>query len=235
MPKIVTIHQPDFMPWLGFFHKISKVDCFVLLDHVEMDVKNAGWIKRSKHLINDSPQWITIPLKHPSKGFSQPIRDIVIDTSNPTYFKAYRTLHSTYFNHPFYKEYRYLIEEYFGHESNFILDRNYFVIKEILEILDINPVIIKSSKLDIYFRKSEMNAEIVYKVGGDIYYSGQGAIDYQDENHFKNLNIRLQISDFDPHKYVYPQIKRKDYAPRLSVLDSIMNIGATETKKLITL
>jgi hypothetical protein len=52
--NIIAIHQPDFMPWLGFFYKLSKSDCFVLLDHVHMDIKNSGWIKRVKFLINDT-------------------------------------------------------------------------------------------------------------------------------------------------------------------------------------
>lgn len=234
MQKIVTIHQPDFMPWLGFFYKLSKVDYFVLLDHVEMDVKNAGWIKRVKHLINEKAQWLTIPLKHPTKGYSLPIRDMVIDTSNSAYLKSYRIVHNAYSRHPFYREYGYLIEDYFNFQSNFISDRNFFLIKEILKILDINPLIIRSSEIEIYSNKSEMNAEIVKKVGGTTYYSGQGAIEYQDENHFNKLNIELQISDFDPLKLIYPQINRSDFTPGLSIIDAIMNIGATETKQLIT-
>jgi len=29
---IITIHQPEHLPWLGFFDKIRQADVFVLLD-----------------------------------------------------------------------------------------------------------------------------------------------------------------------------------------------------------
>ncbi len=32
---IVTIHQPEHMPWLGFCHKASQADVMVLLDVVQ--------------------------------------------------------------------------------------------------------------------------------------------------------------------------------------------------------
>jgi hypothetical protein len=29
---VVAIHQPNFLPWLGFFDKLARADVFVLLD-----------------------------------------------------------------------------------------------------------------------------------------------------------------------------------------------------------
>ena len=31
----VTIHQPEFLPWLGFFDKASQANVLVLLDDVQ--------------------------------------------------------------------------------------------------------------------------------------------------------------------------------------------------------
>lgn len=33
---IVTIHQPEHMSWLGFFHKVGQADLFVILDSVQL-------------------------------------------------------------------------------------------------------------------------------------------------------------------------------------------------------
>ena len=32
---IVSIHQPNYLPWIGFFDKIKRSDVFVLLDDVQ--------------------------------------------------------------------------------------------------------------------------------------------------------------------------------------------------------
>ena len=37
---IVGIHQPNFIPWIGYFYKIYRSDIFVLLNDVQF-VKNS--------------------------------------------------------------------------------------------------------------------------------------------------------------------------------------------------
>jgi len=32
---IVSIHQPNYLPWLGYFDKIKSSDCFVIFDDVQ--------------------------------------------------------------------------------------------------------------------------------------------------------------------------------------------------------
>ena len=33
---IVSIHQPNYLPWLGFFNKIKQSDLFILFDDVQI-------------------------------------------------------------------------------------------------------------------------------------------------------------------------------------------------------
>jgi hypothetical protein len=232
--NIIAIHQPDFMPWLGFFYKLSKSDCFVLLDHVHMDVKNSGWIKRVKFLINGTPQWVSIPLKRPLEGFSLPINRIMIDLNNPHFQKAYRCLNAAFLNYPYYKEYKYLLDAYFMGSTSCLCDKNFEFIQEVIKLLNLNIKIYKSSDIKIKLTKSEMNAEIVELLGGTVYMSGQGAASYQNEDDFKNRNIELRVSDFDAIKFAYSQLDREEFKPGLSVVDTLMNIGAEETTRLIT-
>ena len=68
---VVSIHQPDFMPWLGLFKKLSKSDIFILLDHTINNVKDSNsWLRRVKIIVNGIPFWYSINLhKEKNKSF----------------------------------------------------------------------------------------------------------------------------------------------------------------------
>ena len=63
----VTIHQPEYLPYLGFFDRIAKSDVFVILDNAQF--QKGGFINRNKINTATGWQWITVPLinKSPHK------------------------------------------------------------------------------------------------------------------------------------------------------------------------
>ena len=63
--KIVTIHQPQYIPYLGFFNKISESDIFIVLDDVSID--KGGFTNRNRIKTLNGPIWITIPLVRNNK------------------------------------------------------------------------------------------------------------------------------------------------------------------------
>ena len=50
------IHQPNFFPWPGFFHKIANVELFYLMDHVQVTM-GKGWHSRVKILSEGKSKW----------------------------------------------------------------------------------------------------------------------------------------------------------------------------------
>ena len=62
---VISIHQPNFMPWYPFFQKIQKCDKFVILTHCQFE-KN-GYQNR----FNFNDDWYTMSVK---KGL-EPIKD----------------------------------------------------------------------------------------------------------------------------------------------------------------
>src|SRR5207253_6590421 len=74
----VAIHQPHYLPWLGYLAKWAAADCFVFLDTVQYE-KN-GWQNRNRIKTKDGPQWLTVPVCRERDTL---IRDVRIDTAQP--------------------------------------------------------------------------------------------------------------------------------------------------------
>ena len=58
---ILSAHQPAYLPWLGYFHKLAVSDGFIILDNVQFE-KNS-YINRNKIKTPSGESWLTIPVK----------------------------------------------------------------------------------------------------------------------------------------------------------------------------
>ena len=76
---IVSIHQPNYFPYTGFFHKIFLSDVYVILDKAQFqfDITN-----RNK-IITPDGSWtrISVPIKKGQKFFE--IRNVEINNDLP--------------------------------------------------------------------------------------------------------------------------------------------------------
>ena len=57
----VAIHQPHYLPWLGYLAKWAEADLFIFLDTVQYE-KN-GFQNRNKIRTKDGAQWLTVPVR----------------------------------------------------------------------------------------------------------------------------------------------------------------------------
>ena len=56
----VAIHQPNYLPWMGYFHKMHHADVFIFLDDVQFT--KGSHINRVKILSGKGPRWLTVPV-----------------------------------------------------------------------------------------------------------------------------------------------------------------------------
>ena len=70
---MITIHQPDFIPYLGFFNKARLCDVLVIGDHVQYSDK--GYTNRVKIKSSNGANWLTVSNTH---RFGQAINEIKI-------------------------------------------------------------------------------------------------------------------------------------------------------------
>src|ERR1700726_456977 len=57
---IAAIHQPNYIPWLGYFFKIAHVHKFVFLDVVAYTCNS--FVNRNYIKTPNGPGWLTIPV-----------------------------------------------------------------------------------------------------------------------------------------------------------------------------
>src|ERR1019366_7398426 len=98
MGKLIAIHQPDFMPWLGFFKKVSKSDVLVILDHTKNNPRDSAfWCRRVKVCINGKGHWLSVSLKKPENNqISIPINEMTISNTEKELNRLLNTISINY-------------------------------------------------------------------------------------------------------------------------------------------
>ena len=87
----VAIHQPHYLPWLGYLAKWAAADVFVFLDTVQYE-KN-GWQNRNRIRTADGAHWLTVPV-HAHLG--TPIAEVAVDTTQPWRARHLRAIEHAY-------------------------------------------------------------------------------------------------------------------------------------------
>ena len=223
--KIVSIHQPNYIPWIGFFYKMARADIFVLLDDVRHSKSSVT--HRNKIKSNEKELQLSIPLKNKESL----INDLIIQDPKKNLEKHFRVIENNYIKA---KHWDYFSEELFNILSkdwNKLIDINIALINAIKKKLNINCDIILASDLNnIVGRGNDRNLSICKSLNAKTYLSGLGAKAYNNEESFKREGINITYTDLI--HLVYPQLG-KNFIPNLSVLDLLFNCGTQSSSILL--
>lgn len=211
--KTVCIHQPNFMPWLGFFDKASKSDLLIILDHVQYE-KNSV-INRNLIKTAQGPKWLTVPVK---AHLSQSIDKVLIDESRNWRKDHLKTILINYKKAPNFDQIYPLIEQIYSLKIDQLSEFNLKWIELFFELLQIKTEIIKSSQFTVLGHKNELLINLIQKFQGDSYLSGKGAKNYLNEELFKKAEIKVFWQEYKGP--IYPQLFG-EFVPNLSVLDFV--------------
>jgi hypothetical protein len=221
MSLSVAIHQPNFMPWLGYFHKMSMVDVFVLLDDVQVP-QGKSFASRALIKTNTGELWITVPtLDKSDKG---DYRDTRILNSNWK-SKTLKTIKLAYQKAPFFKDYFDSFSEVYMTPSEFLFEFNYHLIGFLQKSFGIQSTLKISSELGgAELIGAEKIHFILDNLSATTYVSGKGggSMRYIDESAFNAKSIKLIWQEFPVGEY--PQL-HGPFIPKLSALDYLFNCG----------
>ncbi|MDQ5985413.1 MAG: hypothetical protein CSYNP_01123 [Syntrophus sp. SKADARSKE-3] len=215
---IVSIHQPQYLPWLGYFDKIDRADVFVLLDNVQF--KKNEWQNRNRIKTAQGPQWLTVPVQY---KFPQRIHEVEINNQERWQHRQRQAIVSNYRKAPFWTMLDDFFEEIFSKPWPMISDLNIFVVKRLATILGIStPVYIASELSEFPEDPDERLVAITRLLGADTYLAGSGGHDYMNPVIYEEAGIQVMFQDYK-HP-VYSQLFGQ-YEPYLSVIDLIFNHG----------
>jgi hypothetical protein len=215
---IVSVHQPQYLPWLGYFDKIDKADAFVLLDNVQFkrnDVQNRNKIKTAT-----GGQWLTVPVTY---RFQQLINEVEINNRERWQHKQQQALISNYKKAPYWSALEGFFTGLFQSQWQTISQLNIHVVKKLVEILGITtPLHIASEMGNFPEDPDERLIAITKYFGADTYLAGSGGRNYMEMEKYDRTSINVIFQDYK-HP-VYDQLFG-DFLPYMSVIDLIFNHG----------
>jgi len=217
---IVTIHQPEHMPWLGFFDKMRQADVFVLLDTTQFakdDFQNRNRIKT-----RSGPAWLTVPVY--KKGRSeQLIIDVEICNDRNWRNQCWSLIYQSLKDAPFFAKYMPFFKDLYAREWSKLVELNVTIIRYLAQQLGLKTDLVMASELGVYERGStNVNLSICRLLGADVYLSGKHGRDYLDERKFREQGIGVTYQEFRHPKY--PQLWG-DFVSNMSAIDLLFNCG----------
>ena len=150
---IISINQPAYLPWLGYFNRIAMSDLHIILDNVQFEKNSMS--NRNKIKTPQGSTMLTVPLK--MKGhIKNNINNIKIDNSQTWKKKHLKNIFYNYKKATFFEELYPKIERLYAKHFDSFFNLTYEHLLFWLKELDINTKIIKSSDINIKSKKSDL-------------------------------------------------------------------------------
>lgn len=226
----ITIHQPEHLPWLGFFNKLSKAEKFVILDSVPY--RKNYFQNRNRIMGSNGVQFIGIPTVNVGHIEGTIATTKIAIQGNANWKTKYlNTIKMSYSKHSFFSEVYPLLEKTIMIDTEYLADINIAVFTSFADQMGFHPEYVKSSTLNATGAKSDLILSICQELNTDIYIAGPSGRDYLNMQSFEDAGIKVVFNDY--HHPEYPQRKAKEFIPYLSALDLFMNCGFDEGRRVI--
>jgi len=218
---IIAIHQPNYLPYLGFFYKMKQADIFVIYDDAQFNKED--FQHRNRIRIYHGLKWLTVPVEKKLI----PIKDIRIRNEYKIKGLSWQEAHlreirDNYMDTPYYAPYSEYIEAIYKKRYDKLIELNMDIIYFFRDAFDIKNKLIFASELGFTSKSTKRLVDITEALGGDIYLSGQAGPRYLDLSLFESKGIKVEIQDFK-----HPVYKQhyEDFIPNISAIDSLFNMG----------
>jgi hypothetical protein len=223
----VAIHQPQYLSYLGFFHKLAHCDLFIALDIVQFQ-KN-GLQNRNKIKTAQGWQWLTVPVLH---NFGQTIRQVQINPDIPWARKHWNALVTSYKQTPYFQTLAPGLQMSYELSGTLLCEVNMQTTAWAMAALGIETPVRRASELDVPGAQTELLVNLCRACGATTYLSGPGGRRYMDLNLFERAGINVEFQEFVSPTYpqVFPGL---GFIPDLSVVDALFSCGSAAVREML--
>lgn len=215
-----AIHQPQFLPWLGYLSKINSADVFVFLDNVQF--KKNEYQNRNKIRVGDEAKWITVPV---SFTFGDTIRQVRIAGDPRWHRKLHMTIEHSYGKAPYFARFAPGLLDVLDQTWENLADLNQATVEWLMKCFEIKTKVLVCSNLPEFSPDpTQRLVDICKYAGADTYLSGAGGRNYLDVKAFENAGIKLEFQEYLHPEY--PQCYSSGgFLSHLSAVDALFNCG----------
>jgi hypothetical protein len=227
-----AIHQPNFLPWMGYFHKISTVDSFIFFDSVAMS-NGKTWTSRCQILARGKAQWLTLPVLRSGRG-GQRICEVELLDFAQNWRKTLKTLRHAYGRAAHFDAIFPFLENFEKENFTLLADFNCHFIESVSHELGFKTQFLRSSSKPELMESSDLKTDYIIQTceafGIKNYVSGRGgSLLFLEKEKFEEWSISIDFQGFTPP--IYPQSNTTAFVSGLSIVDVLMHCGWEETRK----
>ena len=221
---IIAIHQPHYLPWLGYLHRMAQVDAFVVLDHVQFERRN--YQNRTMIRMNGAQHWLTVPVVQRSRDKRIVDKEVDNAEGGARHWGAVcaTTLQHVYGRAKLYREYAPALKAILETRYRKLVEVNQATLDFLRAAYGIRTPLLRSSELDVKGQRADLILEICKAVGATRLLAGfGGSRGYLKPEEFARSGVHIEWHQFQ-HP-VYPQLGPQPFLPGLSAVDMLFNCG----------
>lgn len=224
----VAIMQPTYLPWLGYFDMMARVDTFVLLDNVQFEKKS--WQQRNRIKTPQGELLLSVPVLSAGR-FEQSISDTQIDVNSRFAVKHLKSIRAGYAKAPHLVDHMAELEGLIGSGEPSLATFNEAIIRWLAGQLGITARIIRGTDLTAGGRGTQLTVAQLLELGATSFLAAAGSRPYVSaEPAFAENGIDVKF-----HEYAHPEYPQLHgtFMPYLASIDALLNVGAAAASRLI--
>jgi hypothetical protein len=222
---IAAIHQPQYLPWLGYIDKMDKADVFCFLDNVQY--KKNEWQNRNRIKTAGGWQWVTVPVSY---RFPEKINAARINNSVNWRRKHLQALVTNYGKAPYFDDYIDIFRQIYASHWEHLSELNIQVVERIRLVLDLaRKPVVRASEMQLSDDPTDRLIDICQALDCDTYLAGAAGEGYMDLKRFRRRGLRVIYQDFKHPEY--PQLFG-GFKSHLSIVDMLFNCGPDSMRRI---